>query len=110
MSQIIEWAPFTVVPGTDERALLAASEAIQRDFLAKQPGFIRRELLRIDADHWADLVCWESHAAAAEAMKAVESSAVCRAYFALMVPPADPATAVTLLERVRTYAADAAAA
>jgi hypothetical protein len=108
MTHVIEWAPFTVVEGTDERTLRAASEALQRHFLGKQPGFVRRELLRIDARRWVDLVVWTHPDAAAQAMKAAAASAACSAYFGLMVMPENPdlASGVTLLEPVASYATE----
>lgn len=104
MACVVEWAPFTVVEGTDEQQLLAASEALQRDFLARQAGFLKRELLRVDARRWVDLVYWSSRVAADEAMKAAAASPACHAYFGLMVMEhADPAAGVTILEQVRAY-------
>ena len=67
---VIEWAPFTLKPGVTETALLAASEELQRDFLARQSGFLRRELMR-DGAQWTDLVYWDSRDALQQAMLAV---------------------------------------
>jgi hypothetical protein len=102
---VVEWAPFRLAPGTEESALLEASEALQRDFLRHQPGFVRRELLR-DADgHWVDLVVWTDHSSAMAAMSAAGSSAVCNAYFCLMAggDDMDAGTGVLHLQRVRAY-------
>lgn len=106
MAHVIEWAPFTVVEGTDEQKLVAASEALQRDFLAKRPGFVKRELLRVDARRFVDLVYWTSRDAAEGAIEAAASSPACHAYFGLMVMADhhDPAAGVTMLEPVRAYA------
>ena len=102
---MIEWAPFRLAAGADESALLAASEAIQRDFLQRQPGFVRRELLRGADGQWADLVVWRDRASAAAALRAVESSATCQAYFRLMQNATEPGAdhGVLLLDRVRAY-------
>jgi len=102
---VVEWAPFRLAPGTDETALLEASEALQRDFLRHQPGFVRRELLR-DADgQWVDLVVWKDHPSAMAAMSAAGSSAACHAYFHLMEggDNMDAGTGVLHLHRVRVY-------
>lgn len=80
----IEWAPFTLAEGVDEATLLAASEALQREFLSQQRGFVRRELLRGPGSQWVDLVYWASQEAAEAAMQQVADSPVCRRYFALM--------------------------
>jgi hypothetical protein len=101
---VIEWAPFTLKPGVTETALLAASEELQRDFLARQSGFLRRELMR-DGAQWTDLVYWDSRDALQQAMLAVAASPACQRYFALMAG-ADHANAgdgVTVLEVRASY-------
>lgn len=104
MSQVIEWAPFSLVEGAEENALLAASDSLQKDFLVKQPGFVARELLRVGPRRFVDLLRWQSRADAEEAMKAVSQSSACQAYFSLMVMDSpDPAAAITLAESVRGY-------
>ena len=102
---VVEWAPFRLANGVTEDALLSASEVLQRDFLARQPGFVSRELLRGPAGQWVDLVHWENEAAANAVFAAVGDSPVCHEYFKLMDMPEgiDPAAAVLHLHRVRTY-------
>jgi hypothetical protein len=53
---VVEWAPFRMKLGVDETALLRSSEELQMQFLAKQRGFIRRELLRGGDGNYVDLV------------------------------------------------------
>ncbi|HKH92206.1 MAG TPA: hypothetical protein VKA54_10390 [Gemmatimonadaceae bacterium] len=103
---VVEWAPFRVVDGVTEQAVLAASDSLQRDFLARQRGFVRRELLRGPDGQWVDLVHWEDEAAAHAVFTAAMESPVCAEYFKLMVMPegADPAAGVLHLHRVREYA------
>lgn len=81
---IIEWAPFRTKEGVTEEELLEASAALQTDFLERQEGFLRRELLRGANDHWCDLVYWRDDAAAKQAMEEAMKSTVCARYFALM--------------------------
>ena len=102
---VVEWAPFRVKAGVDDSTLLAASEALQRDFLAHQPGFVKRELLRGAEGQWVDLVYWRDEDSAMAVMPAIESSAVCQEYFHLMegADAADPAAGVLHLHRVRSY-------
>jgi hypothetical protein len=87
MSMVIEWAPFRLAPNVTEAELLRASDALEADFLAQQPGYLRRDLLRQDDETWCDLVYWESAAAAEQAVQHARSSAACRQYFNLMVGP-----------------------
>lgn len=102
---VIEWAPFELIAGTDEDVLLQASEALQKEFLDSQKGFVRRELLRGKDNQWTDLVYWESMEDAAQAAKNAANNLVCHAYFRLMVVSDhdDPAAGVLHYERIMTY-------
>lgn len=102
---VIEWAPFRLAEGAREADLLAASDALQREFLVHQPGFVRRELLRGADGQWVDLVIWRDEPAAMAAMTAAGSSAVCHSYFHLMVggENMDAGSGVLHLRRIRTY-------
>ncbi len=103
---VLEWAPFTLKPGVTEADLLAASEALQTEFLGRQPGFIRRDLLRGQDGQWVDTVYWRSRAAADEAAQKVMDNPVCLGYFDLMVSADhdDPSAGVSHFAHVRTYA------
>jgi heme-degrading monooxygenase HmoA len=74
---VVEWAPFQIAEGTDETKLLRASEALQSEFLSKQKGFLRRELLHGPGQQWVDLVYWESREAAEVAAQNAANSPVC---------------------------------
>ena len=102
---VVEWAPFRLAPGADEAALLEASDALQRDFLRQQPGFVRRDLLRAADGQWADLVVWKDEPSAMAAMSAAESSTVCSVYFRLIAGAEghDVGAGVLHLHRVRAY-------
>jgi hypothetical protein len=101
---VIEWAPFRMKPGVDETALLRSSEELQMQFLAKQRGFIRRELLRGGDGNYVDLVWWDSMDAAQAAMKAAAESPACNAYFSLMsLNESDPSAGVLHFWSVQTY-------
>jgi hypothetical protein len=102
---VVEWAPFRLAPGTEEAALLESAEAVQRDFLQHQPGFVRRELLRAADGQWVDLLVWSDEPSAMAAMSAAGSSPACQAYFHLMVggDSMDASSGVLHLHRVRVY-------
>jgi hypothetical protein len=104
-SVTLEWAPFTLAAGVTEQELLDASQALQEDFLARQPGFVRRELLKGSGREWADLVYWESAELAQDAMKAAAASAVCLQYFNLleMADPDHPEAGVAHFAVARSY-------
>lgn len=102
---VVEWAPFRLAPGVDEATLRAASEALQRGFLAKQPGFLRRDLLKGRDGQWVDLVFWASQEAADQAVTSAAESAACYRYFQLMAGAehADPGADVLHFVRIETY-------
>jgi hypothetical protein len=101
----IEWAPFTLAEGVDEAAFFAASEALQRDFLSKQRGFLHRELLKGSNNQWVDIIYWESRDAITQAMGNAQTSLECQNYFTLMVPPSgdDPSGGISLFDLVQRY-------
>lgn len=104
----VEWAPFRLAPGVDEAALVAASAALQEHFLARQAGFLRRELLRGPGGLFVDLVHWRDRASAEAAMAQVASSSACAGYFALMAGSDVAAGSEVLhLERLARYAGGA---
>lgn len=101
----IEWAPFTLIETANEAALLAASDALQAEFLSKQPGFIKRELLKGNPHQWVDIVYWNSREEAEQAARNAANSPVCYAYFALMVNTDhnDPNAGVHHFDQIKTY-------
>lgn len=102
--KVLEWAPFRLRPGADEAALLAASERLQADFLARQEGFLRRQLVKGTDGAYVDLVWWRSMAAAEAAMRKAAESAVCAAYFTLMDADHDkPGEGVLHFQEVGRY-------
>jgi hypothetical protein len=96
---VIEWAPFRLAAGVAEEELFEASRALQSDFLVLQGGFVRRELVHVDADRWADLVYWRDKASAAKAMESAAASPACFKYFQLMADAdhSEPSQGVQLL-------------
>lgn len=102
---IIEWAPFRLKPGIDERTLLNLSEGLQSGFLALQSGYIRRELIRgREKGEYVDVVWWASMKDAEAAMSRVAESPACHAYFAAMAnETGDPGAGVSHFRRVQEY-------
>ena len=58
--QIVELAPFILKNGVTEAGLLEASETLQKVFLFKQTGFIKRELVKKQIGEYLDMVYWDS--------------------------------------------------
>jgi hypothetical protein len=100
---VVEWAPWRLAPGVSESAVLDGSDALQRDFLSRQPGFVGRELLRGPDGQWVDLLYWEDQASADAAMRAASASPVCSLYFRLMADGGEAGAGVLHLQRVKRY-------
>jgi hypothetical protein len=100
----IEWASFRLADGVTDSDLLSASDALHAEFLSRQPGFVRRELLRGENGLLADLVYWTDPESAGAAMQRAPKNPACLRYFQLM-SPADPATpgGVLHFHRLKNY-------
>ncbi len=101
----IEWAPFKIAHGVDEATLIKASNELQAEFISKQSGFIKRELLKGKDNQWVDIIYWRSREEAEQAGKNAMNSAICQKYFSLMASfdPNDPNAGVFHFEQVKTY-------
>jgi heme-degrading monooxygenase HmoA len=102
---VIELAPFKVAAATSEASLLEASNALQLEFLAQQPGFVKRELLRSGENDWLDIVYWRDHDSAHQAMQKAMENPACHRYFQLMVAEdhSNPGNGVKHYERISEY-------
>ena len=102
----IEIAQIVLAPGRDEKELIAASDRFQEAFLKHQPGFLRRELARIDATHYVDIVHWRSLEEAHAVGELVASSDACQLYFGVMTfDPDKPMDGVAHYSSLVTYPA-----
>jgi len=66
---IVEIAQFKLAAGVSEKDFLREAEAVQKNFLEKQSGYIDRELLKDKDGGWTDILHWNSME---EAQKAAE--------------------------------------
>ena len=66
---IVEIAQFKLAAGVSEKDFLREAEAVQKNFLEKQSGYIDRELLKDKDGQWVDILHWNSME---EAQKAAE--------------------------------------
>lgn len=67
-----------------EETLLQASERVYHEFLSKQKGFVKRELLKGSNNLWVDVVHWASKEDAQLAIEEAANSQACGRYFELM--------------------------
>lgn len=85
MSQTITvLAPIKLAAGKTEQELLAASEAFEREFVRRQPGVLRRELVRKGEGEYIDIIQFRSAEDMAAIMDLERTSPVCHALFAVM--------------------------
>ncbi|NJM94583.1 MAG: hypothetical protein HC842_07910 [Cytophagales bacterium] len=102
---VVEWAPFKLKPGVSETELLAASQVLQREFLSKQPGFVKRDLSKLSEGQYVDIVYWENKASANQPMDNSLKSTTCADYFSLMeTNENDPNQGVVHLKVLGSYA------
>jgi len=101
----VEYAKFTLKEGVTETQVIAASHKFQEDFLVKQSGYIKRDLLHLEGREWVDIVYWASKEDADKVLKVCEKSSICSDYFSIMEPfdPKIPNGGVIHLELVKSY-------
>ena len=104
-NRIIEFAPFKLVEGVDESTLLAASDALQAEFLSQQKGFIKRDLVKSGDGRWADIAYWEDKKSVEQAMQNAPTNPAALRYFQLMVNTEsnDLSVDVMLLHIAKSY-------
>ena len=84
MGAIIEIVTFRLTPETTEEAFVAAA-AQSLAFLARQPGFLHREVgVTVDGE-WTDIVRWASLGEALRAAKAFNDAPETQAFNACLV-------------------------
>jgi len=101
----IEFAAFTLAEGVDEMTLMAASDALQKDFLSQQYGFLKRDLVRVGDRRWADVIYWDSRESVEQAMEHAPQNPAALQYFQLMAPTgeSDPSAGLMLMSVARSY-------
>ncbi len=65
---IVELAQFKAKSGASDDDVLVASQEAHDGFLAKQKGYVGRELLKSSEGEWVDIIHWETMEDAQAAM------------------------------------------
>jgi hypothetical protein len=104
MSQpTLEIAVIKLAAGRTEAELISASNQFQK-FLAEQPGYLGRDLVRAADGSYADVVRWASRKDADTVGEKVSTSVDCQTYFSLMEwNPDNPAEGVSHLDILAVY-------
>lgn len=105
-NQAIEFASFTLADGVEESTLMAASDALQKEFLSQQKGFIKRDLVRVADNKWADVIYWENRESVERAMQIAPKNPAALRYFQLMAntETGDPSAELLLMSIAKSYA------
>lgn len=77
-------APIKLAMGKTEANLIEASNRFQEEFAGKQPGILRRELVRKNDVEYLDIIQFRSAKDAEDIMEKEKESAACHAFFAVM--------------------------
>ena len=98
-------APIKLASGKTESDLLSASAKFQTEFVSKQPGILRRELVRKNAGEFMDIIQFRSKADLEDVIAKEQSSAVCHEFFETMEmdPEVAPDDAIEIYESLETY-------
>jgi hypothetical protein len=84
MSPVTVLAPIKLTIGKTEADLLAASRIFQTDFVAHEPGVLRRELVRKPDGTYLDIVQFRSHEDYLDVIAKEMESPACAAFFSVM--------------------------
>ena len=84
MQPVTILAPIKLAEGKTEADLLAASQIFQRDFVAHEPGVLRRELVRKPDGTYLDIVQFRSHEDFLDVLQKEMESPVCETFFSVM--------------------------
>lgn len=97
-------APIKLAAGKTEADLLAASEKFQTGFVDKEPGVLRRELVRKPDGDYLDIVQFRSAEDVGDIVEKEKKSEVCHAFFAVMdMTDMDMDAEMDMYETLATY-------
>jgi len=99
-------APILLAAGKTEADLLAASDTFQKDFAGKQPGLIRRELVRKSEGEYLDIIQFRSMEDAKVIIEKEKESPACHAFFVVMnmeMETTDDSDGIDFYQSLATY-------
>jgi len=77
-------APIKLASGITEAEFLQASQRFETEFVSKQPGVLRREVIRKSEGNYADIVLFRSVEDAVDVIEKEQASEICKEFFSLM--------------------------
>ncbi len=81
--KVMECVYFNLVEGVSEELFLEVSKKFNDEFVSKQEGYIRRELLNLE-NKWLDTVVWENSNVADEVAKVMHKSEIAMEFMAFI--------------------------
>jgi hypothetical protein len=84
MSQVLEIVIYKLNDGVAAGQFTAEAAAMERDFAAKQKGFVKRVFGTSGDGQWVDVITWESMEDAHRASEAAMKSPVCAPMFSML--------------------------
>lgn len=95
-------APVKLAKGITEADLLSASRKFQSDFVAHQPGVIRRELVKKADGSYLDIIQFRSKKDMEDVIKKEQASEICAEFFAIM-DMSDAEANFEIMQSLATY-------
>jgi len=83
--QTVEWAPFVKLSNINDKQLVLAANQVNSEFLIKQKGFIKRELIKKNDKEYADVIHWQTKADAIAAGEKVNTCVVYPSHLKMQV-------------------------
>ncbi len=96
-------APIKLAAGKTEIDLLAASDRFEKEFASKQPGILRRELVRKADREYIDIVQFRSAEDVEDVMAKEKESPACHQFFAVMDLDAEDDSEIGMYPSLATY-------
>ncbi|WP_170478377.1 hypothetical protein [Ruegeria arenilitoris] len=104
MSPVTVLVPIKLAEGKTEADLLAASQTFQKEFVAHEPGVLRRELVRKPDGTYLEIIQFKSSEDFQDVLKKEMESPVCAQFFSVMdLSDYDPEAEMDLNVSLETY-------
>lgn len=100
---ITVFGAFRLAAGKTEQDLLDASDVFEREFVSRQPGILRREIVRKNANEYLDIVQFRSREDMERVVELEKAFPACHAFFAVMDMSEADAACMEVYASLATY-------
>jgi len=84
MKNALEIAMYKIKNGVSEADFIQAGVEMEKNFIKKQKGFIKRTFAKSENGEWVDVIYWETMDDAMKASEAAMKSPVCAPMFGML--------------------------